>query len=1304
MKEIRKHLGGLAIIVGLIASLNFVYAQMWLEPTGVSNGQAFLNLHNATNLVYEIWSKTDLLAPSWNIEQAVWPETGQDPTPFAISVLNRTNLFIWARDWTGIDENSNSIPDWWEWHYFGNFNLSSNADYDGDGNTILYDYQNGIDPNIISFSIAVTNNYIDTSCPTVPLNITGGVPSYLSVLVNDYNLSDASWQPYTSSNVVVLLNSSDGNYDVWIGLRGLPSDGQQTWQYVNFIQNTTPLTIVITNPLAGTISQPSIQLQGYASKPLSSLTFDVTNSSGLITNQQGYLTGQFFDINLFIFTTNYFQCPDVVLGDGLNTITFHATDRAGNTTNISFTLEYSANTNAPVLTVIWPQDGTYISDSRFTLQGQVDDATAKITASIVDASGNTNTVQGLVERSGLVWIHNLPLATGANTLTVTAMDAAGNASTMSLTLYQSSVLVTMNALTSDQLNQSSVTVFGTVSDATTQVYVNGVQASVNEDGTWEADNVLVSPAGTAIFDVEVYGGNSPNVVARAQTGLTLRANDLPSGTATGSEQFPQVQPPMVVTASYSEALHYRDTSGYVNQHYVANWVYNVGGNWVYCGHDVFNEWPFTVDDFSRSGSFSKDGTIRFSGAEAIENSFGPPWSYASYSGGVYWGAIYDNSTEAKVMIVPSGQQTTVGTNLYLVRACASEFSDPASANIFSPNVIQGGSSGNNGDVPLPPEWFQIKGQTLVNSGITNTDGSVWGETIISAPAGKNVDITPTATQVYENWDYTFTNQVFEVHLQLAVDANRDGNITFDTAGQVNPDQTTADKPYRFWVNNDHDGYDHSIGDYDDLDPATGTDAQSFSITCTRDLEDYTRLWINTQGITEELQSGTFLLALEWKDAVDDPQMQFFQAAESDGGTLYLTDTNVAQQQFSNYGTRIIEWRHLNTLTKYNPFIFPTNFWSNISADQPVAHFLIDAVNRGSGKLVISIYKNDGVTKLAEGPPLYLDLKDVKEMYVRWTVGESGAPATTASLVTSPYSYDSTIPAENNYILFVHGWNLAPWERDAFAETAFKRLYWQGYKGHFGAFQWPTGYGFGSWKTVATDPDNFDNSEFNAWNSAIGLKNLLASLNDSYPNHVYLFAHSMGNVVAGEALKLAGSSQVVNTYIAMQGAIAAHCYDQIADFRTIPLLYDSGTPDRYANYPTNNGPCYFSGIAGAGSFINFFNPNDWALEADHWQLDQDLKPDLSYSCDGANFFAGSYLLTLPFNTYQIFAYCDEARCYALGAQANVGGVFDGNQTDLSSAPYNFGSEHKDHSGEFNSDNMNRVSFWNEVLVKLKLKQP
>jgi len=49
----------------------------------------------------------------------------------------------------------------------------------------------------------------------------------------------------------------------------------------------------------------------------------------------------------------------------------------------------------------------------------------------------------------------------------------------------------------------------------------------------------------------------------------------------------------------------------------------------------------------------------------------------------------------------------------------------------------------------------------------------------------------------------------------------------------------------------------------------------------RDLEDYTRLWINTQGITTESQNGTFKLALRWKNVHDgdDPEIRVFQAVE-----------------------------------------------------------------------------------------------------------------------------------------------------------------------------------------------------------------------------------------------------------------------------------------------------------------------------------------------------------------------------------------------------------------------------------------
>ncbi len=111
--------------------------------------------------------------------------------------------------------------------------------------------------------------------------------------------------------------------------------------------NTTPPAIVITNPAANVVSQPMIQLQGYSVKPLSHLSFDVMNLLGVLTNQPGFITDQYYDTNLWQFTTNYFQCYDIALISGTNIITIHATDLAGNTTitNFVFTLDFSSRTN-----------------------------------------------------------------------------------------------------------------------------------------------------------------------------------------------------------------------------------------------------------------------------------------------------------------------------------------------------------------------------------------------------------------------------------------------------------------------------------------------------------------------------------------------------------------------------------------------------------------------------------------------------------------------------------------------------------------------------------------------------------------------------------------------------------------------------------------------------------------------------------------------------------------------------------------------------------------------------------------------
>ena len=164
------------------------------------------------------------------------------------------------------------------------------------------------------------------------------------------------------------------------------------------------------------------------------------------------------------------------------------------------------------------------------------------------------------------------------------------------------------------------------------------------------------------------------------------------------------------------------------------------------------------------------------------------------------------------------------------------------------------------------------------------------------------------------------------------------------------------------------------------------------------------------------------------------------------------------------------------------------------------------------------------------------------------------------------------------------------KKDRFAEAAFKRLYWQGYEGRFGIYRWPT-YDKGPATLNPFPTTHFDGSEFNAWRSGAPLRKLLTELNSKYPGQVRLMAHSMGDVVAGEALRT--NAALVHTYVAMQSAIAAHAYDASVTNRDMGL-YGPSTPNRFAAYPTNGMPCYFDNAAGASRYINFFNKDDRAL--------------------------------------------------------------------------------------------------------------
>lgn len=140
------------------------------------------------------------------------------------------------------------------------------------------------------------------------------------------------------------------------------------------------------------------------------------------------------------------------------------------------------------------------------------------------------------------------------------------------------------------------------------------------------------------------------------------------------------------------------------------------------------------------------------------------------------------------------------------------------------------------------------------------------------------------------------------------------------------------------------------------------------------------------------------------------------------------------------------------------------------------------------------------------------------------------------------------PAEKvDYVMFVHGWRMQYAERVSFAETTLKRLYWAGYKGKFGAYTWPTTWFYkpayvGTLDTltyVIQDLTSYSRGEKIARQTGGFLANNLSYIKPQHKS-LQVIAHSMGNVVMGEALKVIQPG-IVDNYVATQAATSAGGY-------------------------------------------------------------------------------------------------------------------------------------------------------------------
>ena len=233
--------------------------------------------------------------------------------------------------------------------------------------------------------------------------------------------------------------------------------------------DTTLPTVSITSPTTATTyftSAATVSLGGTAADNVGVTLVSWSNAANGAT---GTASG-----------TTAWTAAGIPLVDGANAITVTAFDAAGLSRTDSITV--TRDTGVPTIAITSPTSGEthLVSTSSVALGGTAVDSVG-VTA--VTWTNATNGRTGNATRSGNNWtIGSLPLAVGANAITVRAVDAAGNAATDSITVTRDNTnpVVTITSPTTNSTYTTTLTslnIGGTASDASGITQVTWVNAA-----------------------------------------------------------------------------------------------------------------------------------------------------------------------------------------------------------------------------------------------------------------------------------------------------------------------------------------------------------------------------------------------------------------------------------------------------------------------------------------------------------------------------------------------------------------------------------------------------------------------------------------------------------------------------------------------------------------------------------------------------------------------------------------------------------------------------------------------------------
>ncbi|MDR3562670.1 MAG: alpha/beta hydrolase, partial [Negativicutes bacterium] len=1118
---------------------------LWICQTSMSSNYLIAIASNTIeDITYTIQSRTNLSQTDWQFEETILGSELTNWTPLSVAQNNRSNLFVRLR--AEINSDNSGMPDWWEWEYFGTNSVDPYGDPEGDGYNNIYKYQHGMNPNVFYTPAAPRNlaaqydpvsGAVTLSWSDSPSPVTG----YKVYKIDDILHQEATFTvstPTLSDNL-----DADVPNDAWQTPTMNVSYSVQALYAGGNSPQSEPVQVESAAVQISLISDP----QGAPVVAISGTPANATTLRLLRVNQMEV----FGDNN----NTSYNVTQDIPLSGAAN----------GLYPIPSALLTQPFDPNGDTTYYWWAQivntNGTMTSS--FQNLGQVDFDDPYISLLVPPVmDGRAQLKQNLVfllrgaTATGPVAIHeysnNVPVDVATNPPNYAYSSFYSFAAPYGLNY---SYLDFSRPFFENYLYRNLV-----FNSSDVDSYGNPI-TGVNRSRDMPGGPINLDLPGTYYYE---FGVSSTSPLLSASSTQWL---DFMPLSADG-------------TVGESVGLTTTDNADYTST-YTLNGAHNFFGLPIlsvnFWGVDINTGNP--LNQVLHPGNAVTAGP--YSGGAPVNLYFEAQQPQFQTVGYQFW----DNSRDALpgLPLPASAGISFAPTNSSddtLIVSVGSQIQIAGYAKF----AVQNGYSWVYGYLG---QYFD-KAYTMTNGIATSTNTGVlspYGTFYATQPG-------PVALVTMPDIDNGARGTGIVHCVSLQVDKNHDGVMDTDRNG---PDATSQLNPMEFWINN---GRCTPASAFQSLDkdvpvpPATPNYASPSSrlpyglINCQRDLENYARLWICGMPALDP----SYQVTLRWQNTKLSPAINIYNSVETNGGTGYLTDTNIAAAQCVTYQTSPYTTgpaAGIGTVGPSSPFTFPPNYFAN-SGNK---YLLFEGASEGAGQLVMTITKN-GI--LIAQSSVWIDLHDVLLMYEAVHIANApDAPPSSTLSDTSYFVSDNTIPENptdaKQIVVFVHGWRLPFETTESFGQLLFKRLWWQGYQGRFAMIHWPTL----SKETDGTAGQflTFNRDEYIAFKCAQGTANYFTNLQSRFPGYsINVCSHSHGNIIVMEALKrlLASGQKPINNYVMMQAAVAAECFDQ--NYPSYPPLADgrSSIPDSFYGYagPIQN--------AVTGHIANFYNTNDFGV--------------------------------------------------------------------------------------------------------------